>query len=296
MDKHAIVLGPRGQVGRELMRATWPEGWQVVGVGRDELDLRDPHAIAASIGSRPCDVIINAAAHTAVDAAEADLLTAWQVNALAPAALAMCCEEANIPLLHVSTDYVFSGEGSREWEVDDPVSPLGVYGASKLGGELAIRTSGARHAIVRTSWLVSPQGRNFLKTMLKLALEKDTVRVVADQEGRPTIAKDLAEALVKMAARMAGDAQCPGGTFHFSNAGRANWADFAREIFRQSGERGGPVAEVEPIASTDFPTRARRPANSTLSTRRIEQIHGIIPRPWDTAVGEVLDELIGPKT
>lgn len=295
MDRHVLVVGARGQLGRELARSCWPDGWHVLALGREELDLRDHAAITEMVSSRPWAAVINAAAYTAVDAAETELLEAWRVNAMAPAAFAAACAEANIPLLQVSTDYVFSGDGADEWEVEDPVHPVNVYGASKLAGELAVRTSGVRHAIVRTSWVVSAHGRNFVKTMLRLALEKDTVRVVADQEGNPTIAGDLARTLMQIATRIATDAESPSGTFHFVNAGATTWADFALEIFRQSAKRGGPEARVERITSSEFPTPARRPANSKLSTSRIEQTYGIIPRPWQTAIGDVLDELIGTE-
>jgi dTDP-4-dehydrorhamnose reductase len=177
--------------------------------------------------------------------------------------------------------------------VDDPVAPLGVYGASKLGGELAVRTSGVRYAIVRTAWVVSAHGSNFVKTMLRVGAERGHLLVVDDQVGSPTGAADLAEALAEIAMRLAGDAGAASGTFHFSNEGAVSWAGFAREIFRQSAARGGPSATVEPIATADYPAPARRPANSLLSHAAIGAAYGIIPRPWVEALGDILDELIG---
>ncbi|WP_308461815.1 dTDP-4-dehydrorhamnose reductase [Sphingomonas folli] len=296
MTRAVLITGATGQLGDALRRAVWPEGWAVVALDRAALDLADPGAIAAAVAERRWAAVINAAAYTAVDKAESDQVAAWQVNALASAALAVACARAAVPLVQVSTDYVFPGDRDGAWEVDDAVAPLGVYGASKLGGELAVRTSGVRHAIVRTAWVVSAHGHNFVRTMLRLAAERDTLRVVADQRGCPTAAADLAAALVGIAVRLADDPAAPTGTFHFSNAGATSWAGFAEEIFRQSARRGGPSAAVTPIATADYPTPARRPANSLLSLRAIGAAYGIHPRRWEAALGDILDELIGaPK-
>ena len=265
-------------------------------LGREALDLTDPVAIAAVVASEPWAAVINAAAYTAVDRAESDVVAAWTVNALAPAAFGAACMKAGVPLIQLSTDYVFAGDKRGAWEVDDPVAPLGVYGASKLGGELAVRTSGARHAIVRTAWVVSAYGGNFVRTMLRIGAERGAVRVVGDQCGSPTSAADLAVALTTIAVRLAEDPEAPTGTFHFSNAGVVTWAGFAAEIFRQSEARGGPVARVEPIATADYPTPARRPTNSLLGHTAIRTAYGVEPRTWQAALGDILDELIGPVT
>ncbi len=293
--RQILVTGAAGQLGTALLRCPRPDGWDVVGLDRAALDLSDPVAIDRVLNERPWAAIINAAAYTAVDQAERDVVAAWRINALAPATLGAGCAAVGIPLVHVSTDYVFSGDRSGAWQVDDPVAPLGVYGASKLGGELAVRTSGARHTIVRTAWVVSAHGANFVKTMLRVAADQPVLRVVADQIGSPTSAADLADALLTIARRLAEDKDAPTGIFHFSNRGPVSWAGFATEIFRQSGARGGPAADVEPIATTDYPTPARRPANSLLSSDAITAAFGIIPRPWQDALGDILDDLIGAR-
>lgn len=294
--KRILVTGANGQLGSELARTALPQGWEVVALNRAVLDLAEPDVILAKLAEAPWSAVINGAAYTAVDDAETDQVAAWRINALAPAALGAACAAAGIPLVQVSTDYVFAGDKAGAWEVDDPVAPLSVYGASKLGGELAVRTSGARHAIVRTAWVVSAHGRNFVKTMLRVGADRDRLSVVDDQIGSPTSAADLAGALVSIAIRLADDVQVPSGTFHFSNAGAVSWAGFATEIFRQSAARGGPTSEVTPITTAEYPTPARRPANSLLSHAAIQAAYGITPRPWQNALADILDELIGaPK-
>jgi dTDP-4-dehydrorhamnose reductase len=292
-----LVIGSTGQVGTELMRRKWPAGFAPFALNSAQLDLRDTALIGDVISQghegSPWAAVVNAAAYTAVDKAEEELVEAWRINALAPAALAESCARNGVPLLHISTDYVFDGSKGGTREPHDPYNPLNVYGASKLGGELAIRTSGARHAIVRTSWVVSPHGRNFVKTMLRLAGSQSRLQVVMDQRGSPTSAADLAEAVITIAAKLAGDSLNQGGVFHFSNAGETSWAGFATEIFRQSALRGGPYADVEPIPTANFPTPARRPKNSTLGHAAIGSAYGIVPRGWQEALSEILNQLIG---
>ena len=291
--KLALVTGADGQLGRELQRAAWPAGWEVVAVNRAALDLRDPPAIAAVIASRPWNVVINAGAFTAVDKAETQVVDAWTINALAPAVLAAASERAGIPIVQISTDYVFDGTQEGGWNVGDPTGPLCVYGASKLGGELAVATACRRHVIIRTAWMVSPHGSNFVKTMLRLGAECSKVRVVDDQRGSPTSARDLAEAVSIIAVRLTDDPEAPTGTYHFSNAGAVTWYGFARAIFDAAARRGRQAPIVEPIRTIDYPTAARRPRNSELAHAAILRDYGIAPRPWPTALDDLLDELIG---
>lgn len=292
--RQVLVTGVNGQVGTELQRFAWPDGWEPVALARDALDLTDADAIVATVVERPWSAVINAGAYTAVDRAEGEQVAAWRTNALAPAAFGQACAQAGVPLVQVSTDYVFPGDTQGAWSVEDATGPLGVYGASKLGGELAVRTSGVRHAIVRTAWVVSAHGSNFVRTMLRVGAERGHLRVVDDQIGSPTSAADLAEALAAVAMRLAEEPGRSSGTFHFANAGAVSWAGFAAEIFRQSALRGGPSATVEPIATADYPTPAQRPANSLLDCSAISAAYGIVPRPWQDALGDILDKLIGP--
>lgn len=286
-----LVTGGNGQLGTELRWFAWPAGWRTVAIDLAELDLTDATGIAAMVASRPWAAVINGAAYTAVDKAESDVVAAWTINALAPAAFATACEAAAIPLVQVSTDYIFDGAKPDGWEPGDAVGPLNVYGASKLGGELAVRTACRRHAIVRTSWVVSAHGANFVKTMLRLAADREALSVVADQHGAPTAAADLAAALATIT--MALVEGHPSGVWHFSNAGETTWAGFAEAIFAGSAARGGPSARVTPIATADYPTPAQRPQHSLLSHRAIERDFGIRPRPWQAALDAILDDLIG---
>lgn len=295
MDRAILVTGGNGQLGTELQRCAWPAGYEIVAIDVADLDLTDTAAITAKVAERNWAAVINGAAYTAVDKAESDVVTAWAVNAMAPAAFGEACAKAGIPLVQVSTDYVFAGDKAGAWEVDDPFAPLGVYGASKLGGELAVRTSGARHVIVRTAWVVSAHGNNFVKTMLRVGAERDTLTVVADQRGSPTSAADLAGALMAITLRLIEDPAAPTGTFHFSNAGDTSWAAFAAEIFHQAAARGGVSANVTPITTDQYPTPAKRPANSLLSHAAIHAAYGIQPRSWQDALSDILDELIGAK-
>ena len=286
-----LLTGGSGQVGTALRLLAWP-GATVVAPGRAELDMADPAALAAMVASRPWALVINCAAYTAVDRAESDVVAAWTVNALAPAALAAACARAGVPILHVSTDYVFDGAKPAPYVETDPVGPLGVYGASKEGGEQTVRTANPRHVILRTAWVVSATGSNFVKTMLRLGAERPLLRVVADQHGCPSSAADIATAIAAIAARQINDANCPCGTWHFTNAGETTWHGFAQEIFVQAAARGGPTPQVEAITTAQYPTPARRPANSRLSTAKIARDFGIAPQPWQAALGPILAQLL----
>ena len=290
-----LVLGGSGQVGTELRTLAWPDDVVLHAPERASLDLTNAAAMASAFEARDYAVVINAAAYTAVDRAESDSAAAWRLNALAPAILAEQTARRAIPLVHVSTDYVFDGTSVGAYEPDAPIGPTSVYGASKAGGELAVRTGNPRHAIVRTAWLVSPHRSNFLKTMLRLSGEREKLTVVDDQHGCPTSAADLAATLASIALRLAQDAAAPTGTFHFVNAGDTTWHGFARAIIAGSVSRGGRDVPVEAIPTADYPTPARRPANSVLSTRTLTEGYGIRPRPWQAALEEILDGLLGPS-
>ena len=293
--KHILVTGGDGQLGIELQRTAWPQDWIVEATGVADLDLRDTTAIVAKVLEKPWSAVVNAGAFTAVDAAERDVVTAWAVNALAPAAFAQACAVAAIPLIQLSTDYVFDGNKKGRWDEDDRPAPLNVYGASKLGGELAVSRACARHAIIRTSWLVSAHGNNFVNTMLRLGIDRKEIGVVCDQVGAPTAAADLAAAIARIAVRLVDDPQAPLGNFHFSNAGATTWHGFAEAIFAGAALRGRPSPRVVAIPTREYPTAARRPSNSLLSHRAIDAAFGIRPRDWQDALDEILDELIGPK-
>lgn len=277
-----LVFGQNGQVARELARRAPGARF----LGRDAADLTDPAACAAALRAARPRLVINAAAYTAVDRAEAEPQAAQLVNADAPAAMAAEAARLRIPFLHVSTDYVFDGSGRTPWREGDPTGPLGVYGATKLAGERAVTAAGGQSAVLRTSWVFSAHGGNFVKTMLRLGRERDQLGVVADQIGGPTPAADIAAALLGMGRAMLDDAG-KGGIYHFAGAPDASWADFAGEIFLQAGLS----CTVRPIATADYPTPARRPANSRLDCRRIAADFGIARPDWRAGLAEVLKEL-----
>ncbi|CAN7272999.1 dTDP-4-dehydrorhamnose reductase [Phenylobacterium sp. LjRoot164] len=287
-----LLTGGSGQVGTEIRRQA-PATMNVVAPSSAEMSLGDPYAILAMVASRPWAAIINCGAFTAVDRAETDVVEAWRANALGPAALAQASAAAQIPLIHVSTDYVFDGSKSGLYLETDPIAPLGVYGGSKEAGEQAVRTGNRRHVILRTAWVVSPHGSNFIKTMLRLAQTRPEVRVVDDQRGCPTSAVDIAATLLKITARMIADPQtAPSGTYHFVNAGEASWCELARAVFEKAAARGAPSPRLEAITTAEFPTPARRPANSRLDTAKLQADYGIVPRPWRAAVEDIVEALL----
>lgn len=286
-----LVTGGAGQVGLELLAAGWPAHVTIHTPDRSELNLEDAGSVARLFGARSYAAVINSGAFTAVDRAETEVATAFAANAMGPAQLADATRVAGIPLIQVSTDYVFDGSGEGEYDEDGAVSPLGVYGASKLAGEFAVLTGNPRSVVMRTAWVVSRHRANFVKTMLRLAADRPSLRVVDDQHGCPTSARDIAEALKSVTLRMIADEAAPRGVFNFVNAGDTTWAGLAREVFACSKAQGGPFAEIEGITTAEYPTPARRPANSRLSTQRIQRGYGIVPRPWQTAVSEIVDAL-----
>ena len=291
-----LILGGAGQVGTELqVPALWDETVRLHAPSRTELDITDGAAIDAALAERPYAAVVNTAAYTAVDKAESEIAAAWALNAVAPALLATATAKAGIPLVHVSTDYVFDGDGVGACTPETPVNPRSVYGASKAAGEMAVRAANPRHAIIRTAWVVSPHRGNFVKTMLRLSAERDRLSVVDDQHGNPTSAGDLAAGLAVIAQALARDPGAPTGTHHFVNAGATTWCGFARGIIAAAARRGGRDIPVEAIPTSAFPTPARRPANSQLSTQSLREAYGLTPRPWPEALEAILDRLIGPE-
>ena len=289
-----LILGGAGQVGTELRAFSWPEGVRVHAPSRQSLDITDEAALVAALDARAYAVVINSAAYTAVDKAESEVAAAWRLNALASAVLAAETAKRNVPLVHVSTDYVFDGASEGFYAPDAAVNPQSVYGASKAAGDMAVRTGNPRHAIVRTAWVVSPHRGNFVKTMLRLAGERDKLTVVDDQQGCPTSAADLAGALATIALLLAEDEAAPTGTFHYVNEGATTWCGFARAIVAGSAARGGRSIPVEGIPTSAYPTPARRPANSRLSFQSMSEVFGLVPRPWQAALDDILDRLVGP--
>lgn len=275
-----LVFGRTGQVATELQRLA-----EVTALGREMADLAQPEDCAAAIRQHAPDLVINAAAYTAVDRAETEEELASVINGAAPGAMARACADLGIPFCHVSTDYVFDGGGVAPRRPTDPVAPCNAYGRSKLLGEEAVCAAGGQSAILRTSWVFSAHGSNFVKTMLRLSETRDTLNVVEDQIGGPTPAADIATALLTMGRVMvAGHA---GGLYHFSGAPDASWADFAREIFAQAGRATG----VAGIPTSGFPTPAVRPQNSRLDCRTLEAEFGIGRPDWRVGLSRVLKEL-----
>ena len=289
-----LLLGGNGQLGRELRRSLAPMGELVVAT-RDGVDadaaanFDDPTALAAMVRGSGADVVVNAAAYTAVDKAEADADAAFRVNSEAPGAIARACARIDALLVHYSTDYVFDGSASRPYREDDATAPLGVYGISKLAGEDAIRASGARHAILRTAWVYASHGRNFLLTMLRLANERDELRVVADQVGAPTPAAWIADATADLIRRGVAES----GTWHLVTSGQVSWHGFASAIMEDAHALGllERMPTVVPITTAEFPTPARRPAYSVLDTTRLHDDFGIVPPAWRGELRATLREI-----
>ena len=280
----ALVFGRTGQVATELALQAAAHEIEAKFVGREEADLSDPQACFDRVGRSEADVVINAAAYTAVDKAESEEELAQLVNGDAPGAMARACTAKRIPFLHVSTDYVFDGAGETPWQVTDATGPKGAYGRTKLAGEIQIAQAGGWHAILRTSWVFSAHGANFVKTMLRLGESRDHLTIVADQIGGPTPAAAIAAALLRMAkAGPRGD----GGLYHFSGAPDTSWAGFAREIFAQAGLN----VSVEDIPTSAYPTPAQRPLNSRMDCSRLEADFGIARPDWKTGLADVLTAL-----
>ncbi|GAB2497790.1 dTDP-4-dehydrorhamnose reductase [Pseudoxanthomonas sangjuensis] len=297
-----LLLGANGQVGRESRRSLASLGDVVCatrggrledGTECEAADFDAPDSLPALVERIVPDVVVNAAAYTAVDRAEEEVEAAFRANAEAPRQLAQACAKRGIPLAHYSTDYVFDGGGARPYREDDPTAPLGVYGASKLAGERAIQASGCRYLIFRTAWVYAAHGKNFLRTMLRLAAERDELRVVADQIGTPTPAALIADVTAQVLAQSPGRS----GIWHLTASGETSWHGFARAIVDAAVQRGllAKAPKVIPIATADYPTPARRPAYSRLDTSRLQADFGIELPDWREGMARVLDEIAASR-
>ncbi len=289
-----IVTGKSGQVVTALIERGTAQGVEIVSFGRPEFDLAHAQAGLTAIADAQPDVIVSAAAYTAVDKAESEPDTAQAINGIGPGALAQLAAKLNVPLIHISTDYVFDGTKHGPYVETDPTNPLGVYGKTKLSGELSVMAATSNHVILRTAWVYSPFGNNFLKTMLRVGVERSELRVVDDQNGNPTSALDIADAVIAVAHNLVAhpDNASLRGVFHLTGSGEASWADFATEIFAVSGELGGPSANVVRITTEDYPTPARRPANSRLSGEKLRQVHGVTMPSWQISTRETIARLL----
>lgn len=294
MTRRYVVTGSEGQVVKSLLaHRENGEGVEILPLGRPKLDLAQTHTIEpALVAARP-DLIISAAAYTAVDKAEEEAENAAQINGIAIGEIGRVAARLGVPVVHLSTDYVFDGKKGTPYSEEDPVNPLGVYGRSKLDGERRLAASGADHVIVRTAWVYSPYGNNFLRTMLRLAQTREIVSVVSDQLGNPTSALDIADAIVAIANNILVSTEPTlRGIFHMSGQDEASWAEFASEIFRVSDTLGGPSAIVQPITTADYPTAAQRPNNSRMNCDKLAETHNVRLPEWKAATETVLRQLL----
>ena len=287
-----LVAGRSGQIAMSLAACAKRSAHEIMAIGRPDMDVCDPDSIQRAMVKVSPDVIINAAAYTAVDKAEDEEPAAFAVNADGAGYLAKAAAEAGVPIVHLSTDYVFDGTAREPYREADATAPLGAYGRSKLAGENAVRAANPQHLIIRTAWVYSPFGSNFVKTMLRLAEGRDEVRVVDDQVGNPTYALDIAEALLAMCDRLHGADPIKPGTYHMTGQGEASWADFAEAIFTESARLGGASAKVIRISTADFPTRAKRPAHSRLDTAKLSQEGGIVLPLWKLSVRHCMSRIL----
>lgn len=289
-----VVTGQAGQVVRALVEQAPGTDVEVLPLGRPTMDLTDPtdKILAAIERARP-DVIVSAAAYTHVDKAESEAALVFSINERGPAALASAAHVLEVPLIHLSTDYVFDGLKESPYGEEDATGPSGVYGSSKLAGERAVLKGHENSVVLRTAWVYSPFGSNFVKTMLRMARDRDEISVVSDQCGNPTNALDIADGIFRVAANLqAGSDPSRRGLFHMTGTGEASWAELAETIFAESANLGGPTARVKRIPTADYPTPAKRPKNSRLDSTKIEQIHGVRLPEWRSSLKGVVKRLI----
>jgi dTDP-4-dehydrorhamnose reductase len=291
-----LVTGTQGQLAQSLCEAAMRRGDAIVAAGRPDLDLAAPATIERAIVGAAPDLVVSAGAYTAVDKAESESAVAHAVNGDGAGAVAAACAKAGVPVIHISTDYVFDGCKAEPYRESDATGPLNVYGRSKLEGERQVAANCARHIIVRTSWVYSPFGHNFVKTMLKMAQTRPEVGVVADQVGNPTYAPHLAEAVLAIADRLVADPERDrlAGIYNAAGQGAATWFVLAEEVFRCSRSLGGPSARVRPIATSEYPTPAARPASSRLDCTKLHRVFGIGLPPWEAGVRDCVARLVRP--
>ena len=287
------VTGSQGQVARALVERGPQANVEIIALGRPKLDLLEPAGILAALEAVRPDVVVSAAAYTAVDLAESHSAEADAINAVGAGAVACAAAKLGAPVVHLSTDYVFDGLLARPYREDDPTSPVGAYGRSKLAGERAIAAGNSDHAILRSSWIFSPFGRNFVRTMLQLAATHEEISVVADQHGAPTSAYDIADGVIKVARNLkASPAPRLRGIFHLTAQGDATRSEFAEAIFALSRQAGGPIARVKPIPTSAYPTPARRPPNSRLDNSKIAREHGVVLPHWREALAVCIARMV----
>lgn len=289
-----LLFGDIGQVGTEIVReATSDEALELVIVPLSQADFAVPGDVARAIAASPaCDVVVNAAAYTDVNRAESERAMAFRINGEAVGEMAGACAKANLPLIHISTDYVFDGAKAGSYVEDDPTCPLSVYGASKLNGENRVRAELQRHIVLRTSWVYSATGNNFVKTMLRVGADREELKIVDDQYGAPTSARDIAHSILSIAKRLAVEpSNAPYGVFNYTGGGETTWYRFAQEIFDQARTWAPIKARLVPIRTDEYPTPARRPANSRLDCGKIAAAWSIAQAPWRASLVTVLDEL-----
>ncbi|MGB0697015.1 MAG: dTDP-4-dehydrorhamnose reductase [Rhodospirillaceae bacterium] len=283
------VTGKDGQVVTALRERGPGVGMTILPVGRPEMDLSAPETVMPALQAQKPDVIVSAAAYTAVDKAESEPELAFAINGTGAGAIAQAAQALDVPIIHLSTDYVFAGTKPDPYVEDDATGPLSVYGASKLEGEKQVQEATPNHVILRTAWVYSPFGNNFVKTMLRLAEDRDQLPIVADQQGRPTSALDIADAILAIAGQVTSDPSPHlRGVFHLAATGEATWAAFAEEIFRQAGK----AVAVEPIPTSAYPTPAQRPANSRLDGTKLQHCYGLVLPDWRTATAQTIQRLM----